>query len=401
LVTHEKIEEWVKEVEERPSSAPTIIRYIANRLSELSRRNEELLADNIGLRTEKKVDEFTSKIANLEYQVNLLKRQFDGVPNFEIKNPAIARPNSANLILYNNQGQIFKCVVLIDSLVAGNPVAMFQDAQSWASHEMPRFLVTHAQEELMLIFDSGRTAAISVEALPERDAQSLNWQNALLREPRSGEQLTAVVPIAKMGLYDYALQISRRGFAKKIMESSFESFLNNNFIGPGIKAQPDKPFGMAFARKEDSLVLISQEGLILSMDVGRLPFAVEEILQLSPSDHLEAIFTVAKSTPGAPAAGEPAPTLLVITEGGKVVNREISWIESASSFRSRGQALFSKDKRSAGVRIAGGGLAGHSDWGFALHTDGSFTCHKVGDLVASGSLQEKTTNLVGFALVQK
>ena len=47
MLTPEKIEEWLKEAEERPGSAVLLIRYIANRLNELSARNEELLADNI------------------------------------------------------------------------------------------------------------------------------------------------------------------------------------------------------------------------------------------------------------------------------------------------------------------------------------------------------------------
>ncbi len=42
LINSDKIEEWVREVEQRPASAPLIIRYIASRLEELTRRDEEL-----------------------------------------------------------------------------------------------------------------------------------------------------------------------------------------------------------------------------------------------------------------------------------------------------------------------------------------------------------------------
>jgi len=57
LIPSQKIDEWVREVEERPSSAPVILRFIASRLSELAQRNEELLAENIELQTGQKVEQ--------------------------------------------------------------------------------------------------------------------------------------------------------------------------------------------------------------------------------------------------------------------------------------------------------------------------------------------------------
>jgi hypothetical protein len=54
MIGLEKIEEWVQEVEARPGSAPNILRYISRRLRDLSERNEELLAENILLRSGKK-----------------------------------------------------------------------------------------------------------------------------------------------------------------------------------------------------------------------------------------------------------------------------------------------------------------------------------------------------------
>ena len=74
----EKIEEWLQEVSERPGSAQLIIQFIANRLNELSKWNEQLRSENIALRTEKRVQEYEQKISYLTYQLDLLKRQFDG-----------------------------------------------------------------------------------------------------------------------------------------------------------------------------------------------------------------------------------------------------------------------------------------------------------------------------------
>ncbi|HEX7434626.1 MAG TPA: hypothetical protein VF326_13320 [Anaerolineaceae bacterium] len=396
MVTHEKIEEWICEVEERPSSAPVIIRYIANRLSELTRRNQELLADNIALRTDKKVDDYENRISNLEYQVGLLKRQLSEPGLIDSSSPMIAQHESAILFVYNSKGKILKAVIPVSTLESGKAVAQFITGENWIDADTPMFVVVNSREELLLIYDSGRTMTLNVDDIPANDATQLDWQHAYLQEPRSGEALVAIMPVAKMGLFDYALQISRRGFVKKIMEGSFESFIANNFIGAGIKLTPDKPFGLIFAKKEDNLVLVSREGFLLSMDVGRLPFAVEEILQLSTNDHLEAIFVVSKSTPT-----EVKSSFLVMTEGGKVINRNLSWIEPVSSFRTRGQSLFSKEKRTSGVRVVGGGLAQDDDWGFALAISGQITCHPIKELFSTGALPNPLTGLVGFSLLKK
>ena len=78
MISPDKIDEWIHEVEERPASAELIIRYIANRLSELASRDEELAAQNIELLSGRKVEEYESRIASLEYQLDLLKRQLGG-----------------------------------------------------------------------------------------------------------------------------------------------------------------------------------------------------------------------------------------------------------------------------------------------------------------------------------
>ena len=70
-----KIDEWMKEAEERPQSAVTIVRLIARHLRELSERDEELLAENIDLQNGTRVEEYKKRIAHLEYQLNLLKRR--------------------------------------------------------------------------------------------------------------------------------------------------------------------------------------------------------------------------------------------------------------------------------------------------------------------------------------
>ena len=56
-----KIDEWLKEAETRPESALTLMRLIAERLRELTERNEELLAENIALQNGTRVEEYEGR----------------------------------------------------------------------------------------------------------------------------------------------------------------------------------------------------------------------------------------------------------------------------------------------------------------------------------------------------
>ena len=114
MITPEKIEEWIKEAEARPSSGPLIIQFIANRLRELAGRNEELLAENIALLTGKRVEEYQQRINHLEYQVELLKRQLKGELSEADLHSLTATPGKPaplqppSLLLYNALGQILR-----------------------------------------------------------------------------------------------------------------------------------------------------------------------------------------------------------------------------------------------------------------------------------------------------
>lgn len=395
MIDLDKIEEWIREVEERPSSGPMIIRYIANRLSELSKRNEALLAENIELRTDKKVEEYESRIANLDYQVGLLKRQLSGLAALDGSAISALAQETANLVFFNPGGQIVRAALPVEGLTSGGVAAVFKGL-SPDGGGVPGFLATNSREELLLLYDSGRTLTLRVEDIPASDANALDWANAFTREPRSLETLAMIAPVARMSLSEFALQVSRRGFSKKIMEASFESFLAKDFIGSGVKVTPDKPFGLLFGRKEDWLVVVSREGYVLCIEISRLPFAVEELLRLNPIDHIEGAMVIAR---GSGMAG--GSSILVVTDNGKVINRDETWLELATSFRSKGQALFSKERR-AGVQVVGARLASPADWGFALHADGRVTAHLAGDLIGAGALPTSSGNpgpvrLVGFS----
>ena len=388
MITPEKIDEWIREVEERPASAPTILRYISNRLSDLTNRNEELQADNIALLTGKKIVEYENRIANLEYQVELLKRQLGG----EAALPAAALEqvlavNSISLLLYDAQGWTLRVEKALSELASPGEIGRFT-GEILPEGRLPRLLAAAPQEEVLFSFDTGRTATMSVSALK---ATSLDWKQAFVQEPRGMEELGTILLIAKMSLSESCIQTSRKGFVKKIKESQLEAYLANSFIGSGVKLPLDKTCSLTLCQKEDQLVLVSKEGYVLGLETSRLPITIEEAMKLGTTDHVIAAFAVSHPPAAAPAAGKastdrPQPVLLVVTHNGKVLQRDLGWLEIASSFKTRGQPIFSKERRESGVRVVGAAAAFEDDWGVALRSDGALTTHRVKDMLAAGSI---------------
>ena len=387
MITPDKIEEWLREVEERPSSAVLIIQYIANRLKELSGRNEALLDENIELRIGRKVEEYESRIATLEYQVELLKRQFGGAARLEEAAPTQApQVETLSLLVYNAQGQALRVELNPSELVSGTAAARFQ-AGAAPGEAPPSLLATGSQEELLFIFDSGRAVTLPVSAIPALKPDALDWQNAFFQEPHGSEELAVVVPIARMSLFENAIQTSRRGFVKKIRESFLEGYISKGFVGTGVKLPADKTCSLTFTARSGLFVMVSQEGYLFCMDVEKLPVTIEEALRLNSTDHISAAFMTGQK-----------PSILAVAQNGRVIHREVNWLEPSSAFRARGQPLFSRERCVSGVRVTGAAAVDENDWGVALRSDGSLTVHKMADLFASGSLlgdQDKVT-ISGF-----
>lgn len=372
MINSDKIDEWLQEVEERPSSAALIIQYIANRLRELTGRNEELLADNIALRSGRKVDEYESRIANLEYQLEMLKRQIGG----EINLASPAAVETISIIAYLGDGKVLRFEAPYREIAAGKPLAKLPPGD-FTEYLHPRLVITNPVEELLFVFDSGRTVNMAVEDLPVSTEEKASWTNALLVEPRGGEELAAVLPIARMSLYDFCVQVSRRGYVKKMMRSSFESHVAKNFVGTGVKQKPDRTAGLVLCMKEEMFILSSREGWLTSQSVNEMSFTAEDTMKLTTTDHIVCGFSMAKK-----------PSIAVVTQNGKVILRESGWLEKPGSPKSRGQAIFSPARRDAGVRVIGAAAVNEQDWGAALCSDGCITAHRLSDLMASGSLSD-------------
>jgi DNA gyrase/topoisomerase IV subunit A len=372
LVTSSQIEDWIHEIEERPASAALILRSIAARLSELDQWNEELLADNIALRSGERVEEYVSRIAALEYQLELLKRS-GVVPAQAGEGSSAAQPSAGCLILFNAGGQILRLPVPADLPTAGMLLGRF--AAPLDPDQPPGFLAAANNEELLFVFDSGRTVTLPAGQIAASPAE-LDWREAHRILPRPGEELVAALPINSLALAEYCVQVSRRGCAKLMPKSPFQSLIARGSIGAGIKRRPDKTALLVLCGREDGLALATREGNLVTLPVSRVPYSVDEVLQLSVSDYIIA---------GFPFTGKS--DLLFVTNTGKTIRRAASWLEPAGSFKTRGQAVFSSSRRDVGVRLAGAVPVQERGQCAVLRSDGAVWGYPMAVLASSAAIE--------------
>ena len=371
----EKIEAWIQEVAARPQSAPLIIQFIANRLNELSKWNEDLRAENIALRTGERVKEYEQQITHLEYQLELLKRQFGGeLPDAETMRKISPPAETLSLLIYDNLGRILRLEL--------NPASLAGGATPWnlsglpSKEEPARLLVVPSSEELLCIFNTGRITPLRVTSLLVADAETIEWDaipSAL--ELGVNEWVACLVPVSKMALADFFLQVSRRGFMKKIRMALVPSIMENNYIGTGVKLPNDETLDILLGNEGDQYVLISQEGYLQMVTEQMLSYAVEEATRLNPTDHLMAAVTL--------KAGQ---SIFVMTQLGKGLHRTADALEVAPALNRTGKALYSKARRESGVRVVGGGAVNGDEWGVALHQNGGITLHAMSELFSNSAI---------------
>ena len=378
MITSEKIEEWLKEVEQRPASAPLIIQSIAGRLRDLAAWNESLRAENIALIKGNRVEEYEQRIAHLEYQLDLLKRQVGGLSAagvVQVEN--LAGPgDTTSLIVYNDQGNVLRCAISPDLLSDGAVLGRLVGELA-PGGEPPRLLGIPSSEELLSVFTYGRVAAYPVESLsPVEAGGAWDWTAAPVPEARRSKELLAcLTPVARLALNEFFIQVSRRGYIKKIVTSMAATILSQHYIGTGTVIPVDKVFEMLLCGKESRVVLVSQEGYLLCLDTARLPFSVEQAMRLSVTDHLVAAL-----------APEPGKTILAMTQIGKLVAIGDEELEITPVLKNRGKAIFSSQRRSQGVRVIAAAAVSETDWAVALHSDGQVTLHTVANLLGRGTL---------------
>lgn len=368
-----KIDEWMKEVEERPESAVTIVRLVVRRLRELSEQNEELLAENIALENGTRVEDYQKRITHLEYQLDMLKRRFgmDGstVANLPITEEATS---TLNLLIYNSLGRIFRVELDPETRAVGT-----LSGEMITDQEPPRLLAVTSNENLLFLFTSGRVETYVAHDIPVLPLSGTwSWEQAAIpSEPHAGEVLACVVPFSRLPLSDFFLQVSRRGFTKKGLTSLSESILNNHFIGRGAVHKSDQPFDLTLSRKNDIAALVTYEGKVLAFDVEDLSYTTDERIKLTATDYVVGAFTLPKNS-----------SVLCVTQNGKVISREAKSIELAKSLATKGQSLIPAGRLEQGVRFMGAAAVQTSDQIAILDASGKINIHDADTMTGSGAV---------------
>jgi hypothetical protein len=372
-----KIDEWMKEAETRPESAVTIVKLIARRLRELTERNEELLTENIALQNGTRVEEYQKRIAHLEYQLDLLKRRFGGEESLLAELPVTAEETSTlSLLVYNTYGRVLR--IELDELDAEVKSLGRLVDETLSTSEQPRVLAVPSSEEVLLLFTSGRVSTYAVGDIPCLEmGEAWPWERAALPdEPRAGEFLACMMPLSRLPLSDFFLQVSRRGCVKKTMTSMAQSILGNRYLGRGALQKLDQPFETLLCKKKDILGFVTIEGHLLGLDVDALSYSAEDRIRLTASDYVIASFVT-----------RPEASMLFVTQTGKVIHRESESLELSKSPLAKGQALIPPSRLEQGVRFVGAASVREGDHIVALDATGSLNVHSAEALTGAGSIE--------------
>jgi hypothetical protein len=363
----------------------TIVKLVAKRLRELTERNEELLTENIALQNGTRVEEYQKRIAHLEYQLDLLKRRFgsDEVELAESRLPSQSAPISAmSLLVYNTYGRILHLELNTDVQALGHLMD-----ETLQTSEQPRLLAVPSSEEVLLLFTSGRVSTCAVSNIPAvACGGEWMWNTAALPdEPRAGEFLACVMPISRLPLSEFFLQVSRRGCVKKTMTSMAQSILGNHYLGKGTLQKSDQPFDITLCQKKDLFAFVTIEGKLLGLDVNELSYSAEDRIKLTASDYV-----IASLVP------HPDESMLFVTQTGKVLQREYDSLELSRSPLAKGQALIPPSRLEQGVRFIGAASVQNTDRIAVLDSKGNLNVHGAETIIGAGSIEAE--GLTGVAI---
>jgi hypothetical protein len=250
--------------------------------------------------------------------------------------------------------------------------------ETLSTSEQPRVLAVPSSEEVLLLFTSGRVSTYAVGNIPCLETGGeCSWERtALPDEPRAGEFLACMMPLSRLSLSDFFLQVSRRGCVKKTMTSMAQSILGNRYLGKGVLQKSDQPFEALLCKKKDILGFVTIEGHLLGLDVDVLSYSAEDRIRLTASDYVIASFVA-----------RPEESMLFVTQTGKVVHRESESLELSKSPLAKGQALIPPSRLEQGVRFVGAASVREGDRIIALDATGSLNVHSAEALTGAGSIE--------------
>lgn len=365
MITPGKIDEWLREVEERPESAALIIRYITNRLKDLSERNDALQNENIALVTEKKIEQYQERIIRLEYQLELLKRH--------VTQGDVSQMNERrSLLVFSRLGGVARRQIdLLNDFVPGQVLTVLQDAALF--EEQARLAVVGEADELLILFNSGRTQRLPVADVALSSADAISWRAAQQIERRGSETIANILPIGRMALSDYAVQVSRKGCLKKVTGKYFQSYVAKDNIGTGVKAATDETFGVVLCGAGETLVLVSREGELMALNTDHAPVAIQEMFKLGATDHVVSAFVL-----------NSGKEIALVNSEGAVYRYLPGWLGEGAPEQPIKRALFSKLKRAEGLRVVSACAAVKTDWGLVLTGDGRIISFPLEKATSSG-----------------
>jgi DNA gyrase/topoisomerase IV subunit A len=350
VIKPSKIQEWIEEIEDRPLAAPFIVRTLSARVIELDKINEELRAENISLRSGHKTEEYERRIAELEYQIELLKRQ--------VSDGSLALFSSqALLFIYDTEGRLVTCEFSPAALVHNQVLASIQGFSAPHRDDI-HILAVDAQEELLLQFDSGRIETRKAEDLPHSQSSVTNWEQAFQIEMRSGERLIGIQPITNAPLKAGCIQISRKGLARHIPQDYFQSFLQEQNLGKGVRTAADQPLNLVLGNPTDIYVLVSRSGYISALPVQALSITLGETIKLDMKDYLVSAFII-----------HPEEDLVCVLESGEIYLQKNPWNDPEDADGSKRRLLLG-GARASGVQMVGAGAASTESWVLSLTRKG-------------------------------
>ena len=242
--------------------------------------------------------------------------------------------------------------------------------------ETTRLLALAEQDEIMLLFSSGRIGTLAVRDIPAATSSGLNWNEAFLPdEPHAGELLVCLSALSHLPTSDFIVQASRRGSVKKTHTSISDKILAGHYLGRGTNLRMDEPLEVNLTGKKAILVMVTSEGRMLGLDVDSLSYAAEERIQLAGLDFVVAGFV--------PQADE---SILCLTQNGKVIQREMDGLELAKSSAVKGQALIPHSRLEQGTRFIGALPLRESDRLVMLDSQGNISLHQAADAIGAGKV---------------
>jgi len=343
MITRAKIDDWIRQVEATPVLAPIIIRQITDRLLDLDAMNESLRAENLELGSGNRVKEYERRISELEFQLELFKRQLGsggGKPQLE----------ATSLLLFNDKGQVIRLAIDDASLTGDQPFSRIEGTPHIQSHTFG-LVTASAFDQFLLVFSTGRTTSLPVEQVPLSTGNGLDWASAYQADLRSMEELAWMLPITRLHAYDCCVQVSRFGSARKIGIGYFKTFITNNNIGKGVKFNFDRILNLTLCNENQLLVLASRTGNLLSLNASALPVALDEIMRFKVNDYVVSALTL-----------DPGQSLVAVTQNGAAYAQNQAWLLPAKAGERRVRQLLPEKKREEDEVLAGAVALGDMDW---------------------------------------